>query len=921
MISVTPVLEAKAKLLFEQNIVVVDLTTVWGDKDNYGRIDAFINELRKKVEKKEAKDTWFNANKLPKEWNKTIIDRTALFRKLNKTYPGWIVLPWKMKNRVSYVLLDWDVIDFLKKATEIEKIDYIYEFTKFLDIVGRPILPQISEEFWNVLTEIDKYFEQDDDKIRSILLQLLRAFREQAQWEKYEECLKILKTKELNYEEKQFLFSCEWWKALYRFEFNDLSDRLEQWDLSREDLYWPLIKAGMYSVIGEVSKAENLLMNNLISLRKNFLRSEKQEYLASIEGSCVSLINYIRQRNFSFEDMEKCIYQSYFSWYDEHNKYCLALNSLDKNQVHYEEKMEFDFSITRTTRWGKNNTKLFYAMEYSRFLEQSGHPLRIGNVTNTKGLEGTLTKLVVYYPHWCLMQTIMAQDTKHLDLFYGRAKLSGMTQKEVDEITNEYVGILKQLIENINSVLLFSKVSVYKYAVVVIPQFLARLVYKCSLDTLDAVLEVTLKICRSNVKSEFKGMKRLIKGVINSYTVSEQMERLDKILSFPMKTNQTDDYEDPICEVEVPSQKVKLSDELYDAVMYDIRNEIGGQDYDRKKYACNRLIMLYQVVKLRKKDKKQFLEILKKRNEKEYQTILYNLNIGDKRGSAKEIFDNTISRLEQDAENQDYFDGGEQFGNVLSVIPELDESNIDYQHVFKVLKKYVKKNKRWMFKVNLEALDKIRMSFLLLTLIVIKKMDYGFSKKEKKAVLDLEKSIETIYNSPVLDLFKADCLGREKEPISLSNLEVRLWLSNKADMVLIKDYYVALKSSGIPLKNFKKSYEFWNNVLRFVVYKMLGEESNLLEALKICWALLQFRIPEDEELLLLTSALERLTNSTIVLKGEEEQKAIYKIYCRSISSQIAHFLFQNECRDKEVLHWKKIGEDSNEFMEIRRIWI
>lgn len=129
-----------------------------------------------------------------------------------------------------------------------------------------------------------------------------------------------------------------------------------------------------------------------------------------------------------------------------------------------------------------------------------------------------------------------------------------------------------------------------------------------------------------------------------------------------------------------------------------------------------------------------------------------------------------------------------------------------------------------------------------------------------------------------------------------------------------------LQRSDRPLTSFGNSYEFWNNAFRFVVYRMLGEELNLLEALKLCWTLLQFRIPENEELSLLTSALERLTDTTIISEEEEEQKALYKLRCRIESCKIAHFLFQKECTDEAVLHWKKIGGDPNEFMEIRNIW-
>ena len=155
MISVATIPEAKVKLLFEQNIIVVDLEMIWREKNISERIDAFIDALHEKAEKKENEDTWFSIKKLPKKWENTLKDRILLLHKLNETYPGWIVLPWKMKGRVSYVLNILDRPEKLGEASDQEKVDYMYEYTKFLDIAGRPILSQISEEFWKTLTEMD----------------------------------------------------------------------------------------------------------------------------------------------------------------------------------------------------------------------------------------------------------------------------------------------------------------------------------------------------------------------------------------------------------------------------------------------------------------------------------------------------------------------------------------------------------------------------------------------------------------------------------------------------------------------------------------------------------------------------------------------------------------------------------------------
>ena len=148
----------------------------------------------------------------------------------------------------------------------------------------------------------------------------------------------------------------------------------------------------------------------------------------------------------------------------------------------------------------------------------------------------------------------------------------------------------------------------------------------------------------------------------------------------PWRTNRVHDYEDPIQEVRVPKQKTKLTEKLYDNVMNEIRHKMGEEDQEQKKYACDRWIALYQIVELREGDKKQLLQILKE-DEKNYREVLYFLSPEDKRKNAKEIFDNTISKLEKDAESPALFSGGTQFGEVVSVCSELDQSDIEYQHI------------------------------------------------------------------------------------------------------------------------------------------------------------------------------------------------------------------------------------------------
>lgn len=62
-------------------------------------------------------------------------------------------------------------------------------------------------------------------------------------------------------------------------------------------MYWPLVKANMYALIGEISKADAILSDVLTLVRKQLVKASGNEYLSSIEESIVSLINFIRQGN------------------------------------------------------------------------------------------------------------------------------------------------------------------------------------------------------------------------------------------------------------------------------------------------------------------------------------------------------------------------------------------------------------------------------------------------------------------------------------------------------------------------------------------------------------------------------------------------------------------------------------------------
>ena len=96
------------------------------------------------------------------------------------------------------------------------------------------------------------------------------------------------------------------------------------------------------------------------------------------------MINYIRQGNWkiSSDDLERCLNDNVLSWWNENDKYCYHLNEINEPKERFEENDNFDLSTTFTMNFGENNQNIFYALEYWRFLELTGHPFRVNNVSN-----------------------------------------------------------------------------------------------------------------------------------------------------------------------------------------------------------------------------------------------------------------------------------------------------------------------------------------------------------------------------------------------------------------------------------------------------------------------------------------------------------------------------------------------------------
>ncbi len=761
MISIEHISEAKQKLLFDKNIIVVDLQELYPEKEIPERLKSFFENLRKLIEEKDKKDQWFDLSEIAISAENSFEEKTKKLKVLNNSYPGWIFLPWKMKYKVNRVLeeLDdeWDFFAKKEKLVDISfsmQIEYMYEYVKFLNIVGRPIILETAEKFWDILENSKEKEEKTEYKIQYIYLQLLRAYRELADWEKYDLCRAKILESTLKYEEKQFLYSNDWWMKMYRFKDVNLIDLLNKWDLAQGDLYWPIIKSSMYAIAGEKVKGEQILGEILPKIRQQLVKNSKDEYLCSIEECIVSLLNFMRQGDWQVNldaEMEACIQTGDVNWWGENEEYCSHLNEKEDKKPETSVQTNYDLSITYTSHMGRCNSKIYYALDYLRFLEQTGHPFRIQMVTNTKGFQRVIETLYLYYPQWCLIQILIAQNEKELDMLFGRNKLSGMTQEEVDNCIQEYIKALDLVSKNIKPENANWSTSVYDNSAKILPQIISRLCYKCSIEILDQILDYMLILCSSNVRDNFKGINKILEGVCNAYTEKEQGERIEKILRFPMKTNERRTYYDPVNYLKRPKEKYKINDDLYNNIIIQIRQLMEIGTAQEKADALQRLIILAQLIYLKQNDEEYLYQCLEKKQTCEHQNILYHLNKERYKLNDDLILKNTLQLMEQDSNKQYFSSHTGSYRELIDILPDVQSDAIDYKKIFSVMTKLIKTNidrkndQQTAFQIEERSKQSYRIAVGLL-LLKIKKKEI-ISIEEKEVIEEYFKTLQEYYNA------------------------------------------------------------------------------------------------------------------------------------------------------------------------------
>jgi len=614
---------------------------------------------------------------------------------------------------------------------------------------------------------------------------------------------------------------------------------------------------------------------------------------------------------------ERSISQNGLSLREEREYYSSKMKEEYKQVKIQEVQYNFNLVRTYTINFSGDQEDVFTALEYWRFMEKTGHAFRIGNVTMLDGLDGAVKRLERYYPYWAMVQVLIAGKEKMVDLLCGRSSLARLTQEEADETAGIYVKLFWATIREASRTNNMIQKTIYDQAASILPLLLSRYACKCSVTVLDEIVDALQEMCMTDKFHTFRKLGDLISSVVRAYTSSQQMERLEKFLQFPIKLERISGYENPCHFCKIPDKKAKLKPDVYERLMYRVRQEFQSSDEERKRAGEAFYVAICYLVELEHDDLQIILKQLE--DEEEY-SILHKLTKNDK--YLKEIKESVLVRHTA-LENKGVFSRSRCVNELTNVSGSVDFTWEDSQRWFPELIKAVERTNGGsvkMFENNEEARGSTVIAIEILTCLYCDHRTEFINEESMKTIEQFKELIDAAYCDNAIPLRILVNGLRKKNEYEDRRLETDLWTCDERSIGLIENMVYVLKYSREELEADMYMLSCIRKIEKVFSYRLMdvtaGKEMNMIDFF-LC--LVKKNYLSESVLPLLNIKMLQLVKTTVPCSDDTEKIVREKILMRAKTCTLAAELQKVVEQVPAIEEWRRIGMDKNEFMEVREV--
>ena len=335
----------------------------------------------------------------------------------------------------------------------------------------------------------------------------------------------------------------------------------------------------------------------LFSNRNDKTKLEWDRLLSNIRSSEIEKLSK------SFQERWNTLKQFYC---DPWNEIKLFENQLERppvEQIPITEKFEFDIGrVTKTHHMHGWNSEVITAYSFLRYFEESGFPFRIpGSNLGKKSAEGALQRLSKYSPYWAMATLIRIGDAKVTDRIFNRQALLKYNVDDVDNLVDEYLGVLERVEPDISESDGFYADNFGVLLAQIVPEILSRLSCKCSTDKKLLLLDFLRKAYGSEYKNSYRGIYNLLNRLLRTFSVEEQYKLIPGFLEIPYPENANliteDEYVNPFRLINIKKDDVcsaKKVDLKLDRIkaLFDLAS---SETESKKKWGAFSLVQLYKL--------------------------------------------------------------------------------------------------------------------------------------------------------------------------------------------------------------------------------------------------------------------------------------------------------------------------------------
>lgn len=580
--------EARREWLRRRNIIAVDLSELFSDEQSPSAIyeKALDYLLKQYHEFERLRISWkFSAPEYHLRQATPIAQALPALKESHRSCPNLLTLPFE---KLSYLR---DVV--MRNASMILhdhcrqenpdpslELDYLYEYDW---LNTRALLPITDSDLKYYQVILARHNENHGEQKFSILLSLLRTFRERSAWTEWESVYRELSSPR-NVLSPQQCHQLKWEECLYflfRYEFQNLKKHLDDWDVSPDLPLWSLRKAGLLAEYGDCERAHSLLQQAILNIRKHLINQLKPNlYYLSLESAMMYLQSFLSQAiswssaigdTSSKEDFIDVQHQAHHrqyqvSWEDQNAFYTSRMATAWEPSSNRQISSCFDFEKETTSILEPSkDTNLTLAFAFLQFREETGIPFRIRSVVSgNKAASGAAKRVAQYEPQRAIHLLVRADEPRDVESVITRGILSSLTQKDSDFICRFYLNAVRRTEDELSSEDCFYRNSFARLAADVLPEVLSELCCKCSISVLEELLSLLETLYSSSKRSCYQYTRSLAQRLISAFPLSKRAELRFRLLQFPLTSSEASrefrHFPDPLDFLVLPSSNLSKPD-------------------------------------------------------------------------------------------------------------------------------------------------------------------------------------------------------------------------------------------------------------------------------------------------------------------------------------------------------------------------